>query len=63
MISRIRIQNHIEYYKKTGVPDVYIDKIKYISNAIELPIQKFEKKKRIFYRLICRQSSAERGCR
>ena len=60
MISRIRIQNHIEYYKKTGVPDVYIDKIKYISNAIELPIQKFEKTKESFTVLYAGRGSAEK---
>lgn len=60
MISRIRIQNHIEYYKKTGVPDFYIDKIKYISNAIELPIQKSEKPKEPFTVLYAGRGSAEK---
>lgn len=37
MISRVRIEDHIKQYKKTGIPDTYISKIQYIVNGISLP--------------------------
>jgi L-malate glycosyltransferase len=37
MISRNRINDHLEQYKKWGVPDAYSSRITYILNGIELP--------------------------
>lgn len=37
MISKVRIDNHIEQYKKLNVPPAFADKIQYICNGIELP--------------------------
>jgi L-malate glycosyltransferase len=43
MISNIRIKEHIAHYEKIAVPNFYADKIVYISNAIELPINIVQK--------------------
>lgn len=37
MISRLRIEEHLEQYEQLGVPTEYADRIQYIQNAIELP--------------------------
>lgn len=37
MISKVRIENHIEQYKKLNVPTAFANKILYICNGIELP--------------------------
>lgn len=37
MISKVRIDNHLEQYKKLNVPTAFADKIHYICNGIELP--------------------------
>lgn len=40
MISRNRINDHLEQYKKWGVPSAYSSRISYILNGIELPVLK-----------------------
>ena len=45
MISRVRINDHLNFYKQIGVPDEFAGSIKYIPNAIEIPKQ-IELKKR-----------------
>jgi glycosyltransferase involved in cell wall biosynthesis len=37
MISKVRIQNHIDQYKKLGVPEEYVNKINFIINGIDVP--------------------------
>lgn len=37
MISRKRITDHAALYRKTGIPDNFLQRIHYITNAIELP--------------------------
>lgn len=39
MISTIRIQEHLELYKRYGIPANYGNRIRFIMNAIELPAQ------------------------
>lgn len=36
MISKKRIEDHILYYNKINIPDKYIERIRYISNAIKI---------------------------
>ncbi len=43
MISRIKIDEHLKLYKRKNIPDTYIHRIRYISNAISLPNNPFEK--------------------
>jgi L-malate glycosyltransferase len=43
MISRLRIAEHLQQYKKLGVPTEYGDRIQFIQNAIELPSEKCNK--------------------
>jgi glycosyltransferase involved in cell wall biosynthesis len=43
MISRKRIYDHRDLYIKTGVPEYYLQRIHYITNAIELPKNLSEK--------------------
>jgi glycosyltransferase involved in cell wall biosynthesis len=43
MISKTRIENHLEQYRKLKAPQVFFDKIQYIGNGIEIsekPLQK-----------------------
>lgn len=44
MISRIKIDEHLNLYKKINIPESYSKRIIYISNAIQLPNEQFEKK-------------------
>ena len=37
MISKKRINDHIEFYKKVSIPGSYIEKITYIPNAVKIP--------------------------
>ena len=37
MISKRRIQDHLEMYKRWSIPEKYADRIRYILNGIELP--------------------------
>jgi len=37
MISKLRIEEHLQQYKNIGIPSEYNKKIKFIQNAIELP--------------------------
>jgi L-malate glycosyltransferase len=37
MISKKRIEDHLSFYQKTGIPNGYNKKIRYIPNAIHLP--------------------------
>lgn len=37
MISRLRIEEHLQQYKKLGVPAEYAERIGFIQNAIDLP--------------------------
>ncbi|MCW3073839.1 MAG: glycosyltransferase family 4 protein [Flaviaesturariibacter sp.] len=37
MISKIRIQEHLDLYKRYRIPDYFGDRIRFIMNAIELP--------------------------
>lgn len=43
MISRLRIQDHLELYKKLKIPEKYIHRIRFISNAMALPALQEEK--------------------
>lgn len=43
MISKVRIDNHLEQYKKLQIPEKYNYRIGYICNGITLPNKKFEK--------------------
>lgn len=45
MISKVRINDHLKFYKKIGVPEAFAARINYIPNAIEIPKQ-IEAKKR-----------------
>ncbi len=38
MISKVRIEDHVRQYKKTGIPESFISKIQYIVNGIPLPV-------------------------
>ncbi len=43
MISKNRISDHLELYRKFGIPETYDSRIKYILNGIPLPTQTFSK--------------------
>lgn len=40
MISKVRINDHLELYKQQGIPSHYGKRIQFIMNAIDLPLQK-----------------------
>ena len=48
MISKKRIEDHIQFYNKTKTPLRFIEKIRYIPNAISLPENTVEKNPSIF---------------
>ncbi len=60
MISKVRIQQHIEFYKKAGIPENYANKIVYISNAIDLASTIAEKQKNSFTILFVGRNSPEK---
>lgn len=53
MISKVRIDNHLEQYKKLQIPEKYNYRIGYICNGIKLPKEKvdkiFEEKLNVLY--------------
>jgi glycosyltransferase involved in cell wall biosynthesis len=44
MISRLRIEQHLEQYRQLDIPASYAGRIQYIQNAIELPAEYCNKK-------------------
>ncbi|HEX6916270.1 MAG TPA: glycosyltransferase family 4 protein [Chitinophagaceae bacterium] len=53
MISRVRIEQHLEQYRRLGIPKSFDARISYIPNAIELPgrscQKQFEQKPRVLF--------------
>lgn len=37
LISRVRLEEHRAYYRRIGVPESYISRMRYIGNAVEVP--------------------------
>lgn len=60
MISRLRIDEHIAFYKKTAIPASYADKILYIGNAINLNSHIAGKSNSIFTVLYVGRNSPEK---
>lgn len=60
MISRLRIEEHITFYKKAGIPSTYADKIIYIGNAINLNSSIAEKSTTVFTVLYVGRNSPEK---
>ncbi len=53
MISKLRIENHLQQYQQIKVPEQYNQRIQYISNAIDtnnhLPVKDFNRKLTVLY--------------
>jgi glycosyltransferase involved in cell wall biosynthesis len=53
MISKIRIDNHIDQYKQLQIPEKYVGRIEYICNGIQLPnhlvVKNFNDPLRVLY--------------
>lgn len=60
MISKVRIKQHIDFYKSYGIPAGYADKIIYIGNAIELTNTIVTKKEAPFTVLYVGRNSPEK---